>query len=155
MRIVFPGVLCGCMVCFAFEALLGCVSLGEKEPQSKLSYLNGDEYKASAVTAGGVPVVPLTYGRKSNATTVSGFLREAAVNSVFSKKMRFETVTLSRNGAVLMRTTTDEKGAFLFRGDIPNDTYVISIDSQVFKGTKTIDVRGYEIGNVDFPVSRR
>lgn len=117
--------------------LAGCVTGPEKEPKSPLNYLNGDHYQ-STVHAGPVPLV---IERRDVPTTIAGEVRIGDGN--FQRPARFVTVKLLRLEREVASATTDEKGAFVFSGNIPDGEYVARVDAGPLGGRRTVVVRGY------------
>ena len=124
-------------------AAAACVTGPEKEPKSKLNYLNGDHYKATNQIGG----IPLTIERQQVNVTIEG---EALIDrsELYQPALRFTELVLLKGSEELARVTTDNNGRFTFSHDLPNGTYRIKADTKDYVGDVKVVVVDYQVKNV-------
>lgn len=133
--------------------LAGCVT-EEKEPESKLEYLNGEKYKAnSPVSVGPVPVAT-SIERASKATTITGKV-VVGEDALYKRPVRYERIELVRAGSVVATTSTDEDGSFTIMAELPNGSYELRLVSKTWRGSRPITLKGYELKDVELSASKQ
>ena len=117
--------------------LSGCVHGAERDKDTPLSYLNGENYHADTVA--GAPVV---VSRQGKSTKLSGVL---TLNDLtVPAPLGNQVLLLMREEKEILRTRTDSTGAFLFSGDLPSGNYSIKFSAKCLTAELPVDLKSYE-----------
>jgi hypothetical protein len=153
-----------CLIPFFFLST-SCAYGPQTEKKLKLNYLSGEHYEGKGPTmtdvskikalpeAVAIPeleAVPLIYKRKQVPTVISG----TVMVSEF-KPLKFKPLLLIQGDKTILKTKTDNHGAFKFSGSLLNGEYKIIVDTESHEGEKNIVVDTYVIEHVNMSVHEK